>query len=222
MRCVIISAGLIKNMKWLAKMLRGDVKVICADGGANHVADLGFVPDLIIGDMDSVKTRTLLAFTRQGSKVKQFPTEKDETDTALALAEALADAPDEIIILGALGNRFDHVLANVHLLKMATERGISTKIVDKNQEISLVTKRMPAVFFGEYKETFSLLPLTEEVTGITVTGAKWPLRNATFYIGKPCGVSNEVLDGKVGISIASGLLLLIRVWEDEDDFGEID
>ena len=216
MRCIIVSAGFVGDLGLFAGMIAPDTRVICADGGAKHVADLGFVPDVIIGDMDSLKPRLLLAFTRQGSRIKQYPTAKDETDTALALTEALADAPDEIIILGALGTRFDHALANVHLLRMAAEKGVQTKIIDPYNEISLITPRMPGAFKGLPGEVFSLLPLTEEVQGITVTGARWPLEDDSFYIGLPYGVSNEVLREEVKISVKSGLLLLIRVREEGD------
>ncbi len=216
MRYLVISAGSLEDQALLTKLIDHNTRVICADGGANYLADFGIVPDLIIGDMDSIKIQNLLTFTRQGSRIRQYPTVKDETDTALALMEALSDTPDEVIILGATGSRLDHTLANVHLLKMAAEKGVPARIVDAYQEISLITKRTPASFFGIPEEVFSLLPLSEEVTGVTITGAKWSMRNQTFYLGYPYGVSNEVLGGKVGISVVSGMLLLIRVREKGD------
>ncbi len=216
MRCLIISAGNLEDQALLGKLIDSNTKVICADGGANCLADFGFVPDVIIGDMDSIKPQNLLTFTRQGSRIKQYPTMKDETDTALALMEALSDTPDEVIILGATGNRLDHTLANVHLLRMAAEKGVSACLIDAYQEIRLITRRTPVSFFGIPKEVFSLLPLSEEVTGITVTGAKWSMRNQNFSLGHPYGVSNEVLGGKVGISVGSGMLLFIRVREKGD------
>ena len=217
MRCVILTGGSAGDLSWLAGIFRQGDRLICVDGGADCAARLGLIPDVIIGDMDSVDRSTLLKFSRLGSAINKFPAAKDETDTFLAMAEALAGMPDEIIVLGALGTRFDHSLANVHLLVSAGERGVRTKIVNQYNEISLITPRGPAVFEGYPGELFSLLPLSGEVIGVNVTGARWPLRDAVLDTGNPYGVSNEVAAGSVEISIASGLLLLIRV----DERGEM-
>ncbi|KJS16612.1 MAG: hypothetical protein VR69_08505 [Peptococcaceae bacterium BRH_c4b] len=217
MRCVILSGGSAGDLNWLAGILRQDDRIICVDGGADYAAKLGLIPDVIIGDMDSLDSSTLLNFSRLGSVINTFPAAKNETDTLLAMAEALAGMPDEIIVLGALGTRFDHSLANVHLLVMAVEKGVRTKIVNQYNEISLITPRESAVFEGHHGEIFSLLPLSGEVIGVNVTGVRWPLRDALFVIGNPYGVSNEVAAGRVEISITSGLLLLIRV----DERGEM-
>ncbi|GBF34057.1 thiamin pyrophosphokinase [Desulfocucumis palustris] len=213
MRCVILSGGSAGGLDWLAGVIRRGDRVICVDRGADYAAKLGLLPDLIIGDMDSLDSQTLLDFSRRGAEIKTFPAEKDETDTTLALAEALAGQPDEVVILGALGTRFDHSLANVHLLRLAGDKGVPAKIINQFNEISLVTPGEPAILKGLPGETFSLLPLTAEVTGVNVTGARWPLRDAVFSIGNPYGISNEVAADRVEISITSGLLLLIKINE---------
>lgn len=213
MRCVILSGGSAGDLNWLGGIFRRDDRVICVDGGADFAAKLGLTPGVIIGDMDSLDRATLLDFDRRGALIKTFPAAKDDTDTALALAEALAGNPDEIVILGALGTRFDHSLANVHLLLQAAEKGVPARIVNQYNEISLVTPGAPAVLEGGTGELFSLLPLTGEVTGVNVKGARWPLRDAVFTIGHPYGISNEVAAERVEISICCGLLLLIRINE---------
>lgn len=213
MRCVIITGGTVTDLQWLARVIENDDRVICVDGGTKYAAALGLVPDVIVGDMDSADRGELNRFARLGSIIKEYPVEKDDTDTALALAEALSGRPEEIVILGALGTRFDHSLANVHLLRTALDWGVKARIVNEYNEISLVAPHCPAVVEGEPGELFSLLPLTGEVVGVNVRGARWPLENATFSIGNPYGVSNHLASRRVEVAVGSGLLMLIRVSE---------
>ncbi|HBX24464.1 MAG TPA: thiamine diphosphokinase [Desulfotomaculum sp.] len=210
MRCVIITGGTIEDLQWLSGVIKERDRIICVDGGAKYAAALKLIPDIIIGDMDSLAHQELDRLASLGAAVREYPPDKDDTDTALAVAEALSGSPEEIIIVGALGTRFDHSLANVHLLRVALDWGIQARIINEYNEISLVSPHLPTVVNGRPGELFSLLPLTEEVTGVNVKGARWPLENATFRIGNPYGVSNRLAAGKVVISLDSGLLLLIR------------
>lgn len=210
MRTAILTGGAVDNFQWLAGVIKKDDRIICVDGGAGYAAALGLVPDVIIGDMDSIDRADLERFAGQGALIKEYSVEKDDTDTALALAEALAGGPEEIIILGAIGTRFDHSLANVHLLRVAHDRGVKARIMNEYNEITLVAPGQRVVLAGDPGDAFSLLPLTEQVTGVNVTGARWPLQDATFCIGNPYGVSNRLVAGRAEISIKTGLLLLIR------------
>jgi len=212
MRCVLLTGGTVNNLHWLAGVLTKADRLICVDSGAKYAAALGMVPHVIVGDMDSIDHSVLDGFRRQGVVIKDYPAEKDDTDTALGLAVALADSPDEIIILGATGTRFDHTLANVHLLRVALEHQVLARVINECNEISLVAPQQPAVVEGRPGDLFSLLPLTEKVTGVCVQGARWPLQDATFSIGNPYGVSNRLAVAIANISIASGLMLLIKVY----------
>ncbi|TYO96018.1 thiamine diphosphokinase [Desulfallas thermosapovorans] len=211
MRCVILTGGTVEDLQWLKRVLAGADRLICVDSGTNYAAALGIVPGVIVGDMDSIDPSLLESYRRQGVAIKEYPAEKDDTDTALALAEALACRPDEVIILGATGNRFDHTLANVHLLRVALDHRVPARIINEYNEINLVAPRQPAVVKGRPGDEFSLLPLTGVVTGVQVRGARWPLENATFSIGNPYGISNRLAGNRADITIASGLMLLVRV-----------
>ncbi|AGL03086.1 thiamine diphosphokinase [Desulfoscipio gibsoniae] len=211
MRCVVLTGGTVDNLQWLARALAGADRLICVDSGARYAAALGIVPQVIVGDMDSIDQSLLESFYRQGVVVKEYPAEKDDTDTALAIAEALAGPPDEVVILGATGTRMDHTLANVHLLRVAFEHHVPARIINEYNEISLVAPQQPAVVEGRPGDVFSLLPLTEKVTGVCVHCARWPLKDATFSIGNPYGISNRLAGDKAEITIASGLMLLIKV-----------
>lgn len=213
MRCIILTGGSAGDLNKLHEIISVDDTIICADSGARIAAALDIVPHMVVGDFDSLSENEITNFAKKGIILKKYPPAKDDTDTALALAEALALKPGEIIIIGALGTRFDHSLANVHLLRTAFEKGIKARIIDEQNEISLVSPRETVVINGRPGDLFSLLPLTTEVTGVNVKGARWPLENATFTIGNPYGVSNRLAANRVEISITTGLMLLIKVME---------
>ncbi|MCX5851869.1 MAG: thiamine diphosphokinase, partial [Deltaproteobacteria bacterium] len=138
---------------------------------------------------------------------------KDETDTELALARALEMKPDYVVILGALGGRIDHTLANISLLVMAGECGVDAVIRDEACELFIVKDRRE--IRGTPGDTVSLLPLTPEVSGITLGGFEYPLADAVLRIGVPCGISNRLSGATGTIAVKSGHLLVVRF------FGEV-
>jgi thiamine pyrophosphokinase len=184
------------------------VGLICADGGARHIHVLGLTPDLIVGDMDSLDGDMQRDFVMKGSRIMRYPEAKDETDSELALQMAFMMTPDEIRIYGALGARIDHTLANLTLLAAAADRGIETRLLDEWCEIILV--RQKAVIEGEIGQTVSLLAFGADVTGVTLEGFEYPLRNATIAFNRPIGVSNRLTAAQGVISVESGDLLVIR------------
>jgi thiamine pyrophosphokinase len=209
-RVIIISGGVIGDREFLRRTIEEatDPVIICADGAARHVRLLGVVPAWIVGDMDSIDEDTLEYFTERGSRIEVFPRGKDETDTELALMCAVKLNPDEIWIVGALGGRIDHTLANISLLAMCVKEGICAKIIDEKCEISVVEKFYECE--GQKGDTVSLLPLSSQVSGITLTGFEYPLVRKTMVIGKPYGISNRLTNEKGSISVESGYLLVIR------------
>jgi len=209
----IISGGMIDSSSFLKKSLSDipDAIVVCADGGARHCAAAGIVPAVIVGDMDSADPATVDAFVKQGSVLRRYSPDKDETDTELALEHAFSLAPDSITIFGALGGRIDHTVANVSLLAAAAKRGIDARIRDKSCEAFVLTGT--GKIRGTVGETVSLLPLSERVTGITLTGFRYPLENAVMTLGTPIGISNRLVQPVARIAIESGYLLVIRSFD---------
>lgn len=194
---------------WALEEIKVEDVVYGADRGAHFLVTHKINPDLAIGDFDSVSQEELNYITSQSVQtITCDPIYKDFTDTEMAFEHALLQKPDEIVLIGALGSRFDHSLANVHLLRKAQEREIACTIVDEKNEIILTTEQ--ATIVKKQFNNVSLLPLSMEVTGITLQGFQYPLHDATLRIGQSLGISN-VLEGEVGhISISSGLLLIIQ------------
>lgn len=182
--------------------------LVCADGGARYAAAAGVVPAAVIGDMDSIDVELLAYYESRGSTVIRYPVSKDETDTELALRYALSLEPEEIRLYAALGGRIDHTLANVSLLSSSMLRRVDTRIIDDRGELFAVDDR--AVVRGSTGQTVSLLPLTTEVSGITLEGFKYPLCEATMKAGRPYGISNRLVGTEGSIQVRAGRLLVIH------------
>ncbi len=206
----VISNGAIRDTRFLVDQISraGDPAIICTDGAAERMREIGGIPDMIVGDMDSIGEKTLSYFEKKGSRIVRHPERKDETDTQIALECAFEMAPESIRIFGALGGRIDHALANISLLVMCVERGIDTKIVDEGCELFVINDS--CVIEGRKGETVSLLPLSSDVRGITLDGFEYPLTGATMEIGVPYGISNRLAGPRGAISVEEGALLVIR------------
>ncbi|WP_308634314.1 thiamine diphosphokinase [Paenibacillus silvisoli] len=205
-RIIIFTGG--RLGRWALELIRpGDV-LIGADAGALFLIEHGLRPDIALGDFDSV-TPEQLSFIREksGETLDYDPIDKDYTDTELAWRLALSKQPKELLLLGALGTRFDHSLANVHLLRMP-QHGTQAKIRDERNCIHLVSDRLALV--DEGFTYVSLLPLSEKVTGITLTGFQYPLQDATLEIGQSLGISNKLLGSEGLIEVRQGMLLVIQ------------
>jgi thiamine pyrophosphokinase len=206
----VISGGPIRDSGFLKEQQAHyqPGSIICADGGARHAYTRGLVPDLIIGDMDSLDGEIESHFVRQGSRIMRYPEAKDETDTRLALEMAFMMAPDEILIFGALGARLDHTLANLSLLVLAADRGIETRLIDEWCEVFIVKRRR--VIEGEAGQTVSLFAFGSDVTGMTLEGFEYPLTDSSMTIAKPYGISNRLTSAKGVVTVRAGYLLGIR------------
>ena len=205
-RIVIFSGGTLGP--WALREVKpGDV-LVGADRGALFLVRQQLVPDVAIGDFDSVSEDEKAEIRRVSRQFREFdPVDKDWTDTETAFDWALKQEPAEIVLMGALGTRFDHSLANIHLLRKGLDRGIPCKIIDAYNEIMLVDKHL-LLTKGNYSHV-SLLPLTLKVTGITLKGFRYPLHNATLDLGESRGISN-LLAGESGeIYVKEGILLVI-------------
>ncbi|MDR6882822.1 thiamine diphosphokinase [Bacillus sp. 3255] len=206
-RIIIVTGGTLGD--WALDIIQEADVLVGSDRGALFLIQHGYEPDISMGDFDSVTAEELdLIRSSSRSFIECDPVHKDLTDTEMAFNWALDRHPDHILILGALGTRFDHSLANVHLLRKSTELGISCSIIDANNHI-LVMNQSTRVERGRYSH-ISLLPLSLEVTGITLHGFQYPLHQATLVIGQSLGISNILTEPEGLIEISSGLLLVIQ------------
>ncbi len=203
-RCVVIGGADILNYTDAKKYLSEDDFYIFCDCGLRHTAGLGVEPDLIVGDFDSHKNPHLEVETIV------LPTEKDDTDTVFAVKEAVKRGYEDFFILGAIGQRLDHTLGNVSILKMLFDKGFKALIADDYCEMQIVGKETQ--YIPDSYPYFSLINIFGKATGITVKNAKYPLKNAEITCDYQYGVSNEVIKGKEAeVSVGNGTLLLVKV-----------
>jgi thiamine pyrophosphokinase len=207
-RCLIISGGVFQPLPYYQELAKKADFIICADGGARYTALLDIIPDLVVGDFDTLTLQELDGLIRNGVKTISYSSEKDFTDTHIALLEALERGYSKIDIIAALGGRVDHTIANIMLLALPSAQEAQIRILDEKQELFLV--RHSIVLQGRIGETISLFPLSDCVEGINTKGLKYPLLQGTLKLGIPIGISNEFQMETAEIEFNEGLLLVIK------------
>lgn len=181
--------------------------MIAADGGARHAKDLGLIPNLVLGDFDTLTLQELKDWEEQDVNVEKFPPDKDFTDTHLAVLRAVELGYTDLVIIAALGGRLDHTLANIMLLALPQAREHNLIILDEHQEIRLIRDYL--IIEGEPGQIISLLPLSDKVSGIITQGLQFQVPQNTFLMGIPNGISNVMTARQATIKIEAGLLLAI-------------
>jgi thiamine pyrophosphokinase len=183
--------------------------IIGADRGALFLVEHDIEPNLAIGDFDSVTEQELQKIKAHSIEMMTCDAiNKDLTDTELAYELAVEKQPKEIILVGATGTRLDQTLANIQMMSKGLQHQIKTYIVDKNNYITLIGSSCTVEERGF--SYVSLLPLTPQVTGVTLEGFMYPLNQATLKMGHSLGVSNKLIGQSGTVHIDSGLLLIIQ------------
>lgn len=208
-RCVIVSAGELRDYARARDFLReGDFFVFC-DGGLAHADGLGIKPDLVVGDFDSCDAG-VLAKWQDCCEIVQLPREKDDTDTLFAVKLALEKGFDDFLLLGAMGGRFDHALGNISILLYLQGLGKKAVLVDDYSVMQIVGKE--SFYIEDSSSYFSVLTVAGDVSGVTIKNAKYPLEKASLTSDFQLGISNEVLPGKIAeVSVEQGRVLVVVI-----------
>ena len=202
-RCVIVAGASINDYPAVKKELRADDFYIFCDCGLFHAEKLEISPDLIVGDFDSHEKPDLDVETIV------LPCEKDDTDTFFAVKEAVKRGFKEFLLVGVIGNRFDHTMGNISILFMLDSLGLKAMAIDDYSEMSVISREPGLVKNCSY---FSILNMDGSAKGITIKNAKYPLDKGEISCDYQYGISNEVLPGETAeISVESGRVLLVKV-----------
>lgn len=210
MSVLIIGSG--SNIdKDILKNEKTDVEyVICADGGLEKAEYLGLLPNVIVGDLDSVDEKTLKKYKDMGINIIKYSTEKDYTDMELAIKYAIEKDFKDITLVGATGTRLDHTMANIMLIEEYYKQGIKIKIVDNNNTIEIIINEMNI----KNKEGYfvSIIPISDVVEKITLEGFKYSLTNRDVKRGSALCVSNQIISksGKITIKGGIGLVFISK------------
>lgn len=201
-RCLIITGGDIIEKERLLSFVYDDTYVICADKGAETAVKYGIIPDILLGDFDSIDPDI---FRNIDVDVMEYPEDKDFTDTELAISHAMEKGFEEIIVANATGDRIDHVFSTFMLLYKYKSTKIT--IVGNNFEAFIID--------GDYKlydmkgRTLSIIPVEKELEGVYLEGFKFPLNNRTVNLGDSICVSNIVEEVEASINIKNGTAIVI-------------
>lgn len=208
-RCVIITGFITGNLKKLIRIKKNDF-IICADKGYVYAKSAKIKPDILIGDFDSLNIDL-----PDDINIVHYPSEKDDTDTMLCLKYALDRDFEEIVLIGGIGGRIDHTIANIQAMAYTLDNWQGndryqkriSMIDDKNWIIML--KNNAISLTGHEGQLLSIASFTNESKKVSTTGLHWNLREATLANTFPLGVSNFFEDTKVTISVGDGTLLVI-------------
>lgn len=201
-RCVLFTAY-IRGDAREAYTPRADDFVLCADGGYAHALAAGIQPDIVIGDGDSLHNANV-----PPELMLRVPVEKDDTDTMLCIRYALKEGFTECVIVGGVGGRLDHTIANLQTLAFAYENGMRATLCDAQDSVLLLG---PGELALSRKEgfTLSLFSYTERCEGVSVHGVHYPLTDALLTQAFPLGVSNAFEEEHAHVSLRKGLLLIV-------------
>jgi len=182
--------------------------VIAADSGWAHAVALGFQPDFLIGDMDSIRPEHLVDAHASDAEIIEHPADKDSTDTELALQLARKFDYRHIHLVSGGGDRFDHLLGMVHSLVKHADDATMSAHVGANY-IRIVTPRDAAHLELAVGSTVSLIPLGGNAKGVKTSGLQWELKRDTLHSFASRGVSNIATSSEVRISLRTGALAVI-------------
>ncbi|MDF2677028.1 MAG: thiN [Bacillota bacterium] len=180
--------------------------VICADGGLEKAEKLNLIPNIVVGDLDSVSPDILKHYLNKNVELIKYPVEKDFTDMEIAIEYAISKNYKDIILVGATGTRLDHTMGNILLLEKYFLNGIKIKILDNNNIIQI----MGNILQLKHKKNYyvSIIPVTETIEGVSLKGFKYPLHNVTIKRGSTLCISNEIMDDLGIITIEKGNALV--------------
>jgi thiamine pyrophosphokinase len=195
----------------------GAAAVVAADGGYARAVALGLVPDVLVGDLDSLAADLVAEAEAAGTTVRRFPPDKDESDTELALLEAVRLGAARVTVLGAFGGpRFDHALANLWLLSHPALAGVDLRLLAAGVRIRLLAAPAPAggpvtlALPGRLGAIVSLLPFGGDAIGVTTSGLQYALRDEPLQSGPARGLSNVRVAGDAEVMLREGRLLVVE------------
>lgn len=181
--------------------------VIGSNGGANFLCKNGIIPDVLIGDCDSISPKYLKVLKKKSNVIK-FPVDKDKSDTELAIEYCLQNGYNNITLINAVDGRLYHSLTNIFLIEKFINRGLRFHFVNSNNEIYVVTNKLQ--IDAKIGTNISLISLTDFTLVKETKALKFPLNNEKLYRSSSRGISNITTKEKFSIIVSSGILLVIK------------
>ncbi len=220
MRVIVLANGEWESAWGRSELTKEKIDLlICADGGANLAISSGLLPDVLVGDLDSITQVNLEKCQESNVSIKKFQSQKDQTDLELAMEyaqvylESYGNLNDEIFLYAAGGKRLDHLQGNIALMLGSAKRGRRIKMVDKTYDAWIMLSSEEIVK-GSIGQQMSLLALSEEAK-VSSQGLFYELDNLVLLQSATRGISNVLTEEEVSIKVHNGNLLVVLIKETE-------
>lgn len=207
--CILIGAG--EQPSYKIEVMEEDY-LIAVDGGYDYCRKWNLIPDMVLGDFDSVSQTLKAEIARMQQempdKTKILPVMKDDTDTLAALRIGLSKGYNSFRIYGGMGGRTDHTIANIQCLLFLKNQGAEGYLISDKEMLFLIrgeSIKFEPKSFG----LFSLFALQNRVAGVTIRGMKYPLEQAELTDAYPIGISNEFIGEEAEVTVEEGTLLAV-------------
>lgn len=217
---------------------REKICLIAADRGLEFFIENQMLPDVAVGDFDSLSENGRKFLEKYGNEnpkegldkvsdedlkewmhgkeslkkieVVRLRPEKDDSDTQSAMNLAIERGAKEIVILGATGKRVDHLIANFGLLVLARQKDASVSLVDAYNHMALIESGTVLKKAEKFGKYVSFFALGTDVCGLTLEGFKYPLDHYHLTVADSgLTVSNEFRDDTAMVTYESGDLMMI-------------
>lgn len=204
MNKIIIITSYIEFSDFLTEADYSDDYVICTDGGYDIAVKHRISPNLLLGDFDSIASNI-----PSDIEIEKYPPEKDFTDLEITVKKAIELNASNVEILGGIGGRLDHTVANLQILSHYS-MFFGSLIMYDGKNKCFIAKNGKNIIPYERDSYLSIFSLSEKCEGITFENVRYPLKNHTLTRSFPLGVSNEFINEKsASLSVKSGTLLTV-------------
>jgi thiamine pyrophosphokinase len=208
MHAVIFTGGKLRPGISVEEALESPGMVIAADSGAETALEFQTLPSVVIGDFDSLDKAAAKALKNKGVRFIVHDTDKDHTDTELAVAYAIKQGADRITVLGGIeGDRIDHVLANVFSV---IDSKVPVRFVNGPTTAWIIKGPADTGITGRTGDLVSLIPLTPRAAGLQLSGLRYSPPAGILNMNRALGVSNVMTRTKARVSLAEGTLLIVH------------
>ena len=196
------------SQEFMDKLVSKNVVCFCADGGANFAFKYGKIPEVIVGDLDSIEKKVLEYYKSKNILIKKFPKDKDFTDFELILKEINKISEnknfvEKIFVVGGLGKRIDMTLSNLFIM----EKYKNLVFLQENEEIFYVEKSFVLKNKKEYE--FSIIPISEKIEKLTLKGFKFETDKIDVKRESSRLVSNVICGDEASVEFENGKLIII-------------
>jgi thiamine pyrophosphokinase len=207
-RVLVLAGGEPETGDFVRRQWQENDVIVAANGGSRLAVASGLRPHMVVGDLDSLTAEEIRTL-EMGTPIWRHPREKNASDLELALECARRLDPSEIVVVGAMGGRLDHLLVNIGLLHWARIQGVRLRLLGSRGSAHMIAH--PASFNLPLGSIVSLVPVTDQVSGVTLEGLLYPLQGGVLAWGSSRGLSNEVVSSPVRVHLDTGILLMICV-----------